>query len=60
MGILKGTLPALYTPYKDDGSINEVEFLKICEWGIEKGLDGLFCNGSAGDSQAMQIGRAHV
>lgn len=53
MGILKGTLPALYTPYKDDGSINEVEFLKICEWGIEKGLDGLFCNGSAGDSQAM-------
>ncbi|ULO03227.1 dihydrodipicolinate synthase family protein [Campylobacter sp. RM12651] len=53
MGILKGTLPALYTPYKDDGGINEVEFLKICEWGIEKGLDGLFCNGSAGDSQAM-------
>ncbi len=23
MGILKGTLPALLTPYKDDGSINK-------------------------------------
>lgn len=30
MGILKGTLPALLTPYKDDGSINIVNlvFLK--------------------------------
>lgn len=53
MHILKGTLPALYTPYKDDKSINETEFLRLCEWGIANGLDGLFCNGSAGDSQAM-------
>lgn len=49
MGILKGTLPALLTPYKDDGSINEKEFIHYCEFGISKGLNGLFCNGSAGD-----------
>ncbi|EHD5901476.1 hypothetical protein JQ002_000282 [Campylobacter coli] len=55
MGILKGTLPALLTPYKDDGSINEKEFIHYCEFGISKGLNGLFCNGSAGDSQALSI-----
>ena len=55
MGILKGTLPALLTPYKDDGSINEKEFIRYCEFGISKGLNGLFCNGSAGDSQALSV-----
>ncbi len=55
MGILKGTLPALLTPYKNDGSINEEEFIRYCEFGISKGLNGLFCNGSAGDSQAISI-----
>lgn len=55
MGILKGTLPALLTPYKDDGSINEKEFIHYCEFGISKGLNGLFCNGSAGDSQALSV-----
>lgn len=55
MGILKGTLPALLTPYNDDGSINEKEFIRYCEFGIFKGLNGLFCNGSAGDSQALSV-----
>ncbi|MBZ7944686.1 dihydrodipicolinate synthase family protein [Campylobacter sp. RM10532] len=55
MGILKGTLPALLTPYSNDGMINEREFIRYCEFGIDKGLDGLFCNGSAGDSQALNI-----
>lgn len=55
MGILKGTLPALLTPYKDDRSINEKEFIRYCEFGISKDLNGLFCNGSAGDSQALSV-----
>ncbi|TKX31650.1 dihydrodipicolinate synthase family protein [Campylobacter aviculae] len=55
MGILKGTLPALLTPYSNDRMINEKEFIRYCEFGIENGLDGLFCNGSAGDSQALSI-----
>lgn len=55
MGVLKGTLPALLTPYNQDKSINEGEFLRLCEFGISKGLDGLFCNGSAGDSQALTL-----
>ncbi|KGI56458.1 dihydrodipicolinate synthase family protein [Campylobacter sp. MIT 97-5078] len=55
MGILKGTLPALLTPYHEDGNINEKEFIKYCEFGISKGLDGLFCNGSSGDSQALSV-----
>lgn len=55
MGVLKGTLPALLTPYHDDGSINEKEFIAYCEFGIAKGLNGLFCNGSAGDSQALSL-----
>ncbi|MBZ7953292.1 dihydrodipicolinate synthase family protein [Campylobacter sp. W0018] len=55
MGILKRTLPALLTPYSNDGMINEKEFIRYCEFGINKGLDGLFCNGSAGDSQALSV-----
>lgn len=55
MGILKGTFPALLTPYHKDKSINEQEFLRLCEFGISRGLDGLFCNGSAGDSQALGL-----
>lgn len=55
MGILKGTFPALLTPYNEDKSINEKEFLRLCEFGISRGLDGLFCNGSAGDSQALSL-----
>ncbi len=55
MGILKGTLPALLTPYNDDGSINKKEFIYYCEFGIFKGLNRLFCNGSAGDSQALSV-----
>ncbi|MCH5336087.1 MAG: dihydrodipicolinate synthase family protein [Campylobacter sp.] len=55
MGILQGTLPALLTPYNNDRSINEEEFVRYCEFGISKGLNGLFCNGSAGDSQALSV-----
>lgn len=55
MKSLKGTFPALLTPYNNDGSINEKEFMRYCEFGISKGLDGLFCNGSTGDSQALGI-----
>lgn len=55
MGILQGTLPALLTPYTNEGSINEKEFIRYCEFTLAKGLDGLFCNGSAGDSQALGI-----
>lgn len=55
MGILNGTLPALLTPYTNEGSINEKEFLKYCEFGLSKGLNGLFCNGSVGDSQALGV-----
>ncbi|QOR01620.1 dihydrodipicolinate synthase family protein [Campylobacter sp. 2014D-0216] len=55
MGNLKGTFPALLTPYDVHRNIDEKEFVRYCEFGISKGLDGLFCNGSAGDSQALSL-----
>ncbi|RKO64121.1 dihydrodipicolinate synthase family protein [Campylobacter sp. P255] len=55
MGNLKGTFPALLTPYDVHGNIDEKEFIRYCEFGISKGLNGLFCNGSAGDSQALSL-----
>lgn len=55
MGILKGTFPAIITPYNDDKTINESEFLKLVKFGLENGLDGLFCNGSSGDGLALQV-----
>lgn len=54
MGILHGTLPALVTPYSNK-DINETEFRKYLNFLLENGCDGLFCNGSAGDSQALSL-----
>lgn len=53
MSILHGTFPAMLTPYNKDKSINEKEYQRIAEFGISQGLNGIFCNGSAGDGLAL-------
>lgn len=52
---LFGTFPAMLTPYKKDLSINGEEYIKIARFGIEGGLNGIFCNGSAGDGLALSF-----
>ncbi|PAF42287.1 dihydrodipicolinate synthase family protein [Helicobacter sp. 11S03491-1] len=55
MSVLKGTFPAMLTPYNSDKSVNEKEYMKLALFGLENGLDGLFCNGSAGDGLAIGV-----
>ncbi|MCE3036452.1 dihydrodipicolinate synthase family protein [Helicobacter sp. faydin-H20] len=52
---LFGTLPAMLTPYNKDLSINAQEYIKIARFGIKNGLNGIFCNGSAGDGLALSF-----
>lgn len=53
MNKLHGSLPAMLTPYTKDMQINASEYQRIADFGIENGLNGIFCNGSAGDSLAL-------
>lgn len=53
MSIFVGTLPAMLTPYNNDRSINKEEFINLARFGIKNGLNGIFCNGSAGDGLAL-------
>lgn len=52
---LFGTFPAMLAPYKKDLSINGEEYIKIARFGIERGLNGIFCNSSAGDGLALSF-----
>lgn len=55
MNELFGTLPAMLTPYNKDLSINANEYIRIARFGISQGLNGIFCNGSAGDGLALDF-----
>lgn len=55
MKMLFGTFPAMLTPYNKDFSINADEYIKIAKFGIAQGLNGIFCNGSAGDGLALSF-----
>lgn len=52
---LRGTFPAMLTPYNTDLSINREEYLRLARFGLECGLDGIFCNTSVGDSLALSF-----
>lgn len=44
----KGLWPALFTPVKDDGKVNERELERLIGLVIEQGLDGIYLLGSTG------------
>ena len=51
--MLKGSLPALVTPFKEDGSIDEKSFSDFLEWQIKEGSDGLVPVGTTGESPTL-------
>lgn len=44
----KGLWPALFTPVKDDGKVNERELERLIETVVSQGLDGIYLLGSTG------------
>ncbi len=47
--ILKGIFTPTMVPFSPDGSINEEELRRMINWLIEKGVHGLYPNGSTGE-----------
>lgn len=50
-----GIYPAMTTPFRDDGEINENVLRDIVDFNIEKGLHGLFPVSSSGDFACMTV-----
>ena len=47
--MLKGIFTPNLVPFLDDGRINEAELRRMINWLIEKGVNGLYPNGSTGE-----------
>ena len=47
--MLKGIFTPNLVPFLDDGRVNEIELRRMINWLIEKGVNGLYPNGSTGE-----------
>lgn len=52
---LKGVLPALLTPFNDDGSINFSSIAKLVDFNVKKGVNGFYVGGSSGEGMLLTI-----
>jgi len=50
--MLKGSIPALITPFKD-GAFDEEVFRSLIDWHVEQGTDGLVPCGTTGESPTL-------
>lgn len=51
--MIKGSIVALITPFKDDGSVNFEKIGELLEWHISEGTDGILVLGTTGESSTM-------
>lgn len=51
--MLKGSIVALVTPFKADGSINKDKLRSLINWHIEKGTDAILVCGTTGESATL-------
>jgi 4-hydroxy-tetrahydrodipicolinate synthase len=51
--MFRGSIPALVTPFKDDGSVDEAAFEAHVEWQIAEGSNGLVPVGTTGESPTL-------
>ncbi len=59
MKVIKGSLVALVTPMKKDGSLDKKAFCNLIDWHIEKKTDGLVVVGTTGESPTVDF-KEHV
>ena len=52
--VLKGINPAILTPFRDEG-IDEGAFLRLIDFLIKAGVDGLFVGGTTGEGPLLSI-----
>ena len=53
MSRFRGSMPALVTPFKEDGALDEKAFQELCEWQIAEGSHGLVPVGTTGESPTL-------
>lgn len=51
----KGVFPALLTPFKADGSINDDSVAKLIDFNVRKGVNGFYVGGSTGEGMLLTI-----
>lgn len=51
--MFKGSIPALITPFKEDGTVDETAFQKFVDWQIKEGSSGLVPVGTTGESPTL-------
>ncbi|MFZ1679524.1 MAG: 4-hydroxy-tetrahydrodipicolinate synthase [Rhizobiaceae bacterium] len=51
--MFSGSIPALVTPFRDDGSFDEKAFEAFVDWQIEEGSSGLVPVGTTGESPTL-------
>ncbi|MDA8869950.1 4-hydroxy-tetrahydrodipicolinate synthase [Rhizobiaceae bacterium] len=51
--MFRGSMPALVTPFKADGSVDENAFADLVEWQIQQGSHGLVPVGTTGESPTL-------
>ena len=57
----KGIFPALLTPFKNDGSVNDEQLIKLVEYNLSKGVDGFYAGGSTAEAFLLSFEeRKHV
>ena len=49
MAALRGIFVPFVVPLDDEGSINEPELRRYLDWLIDRGVNGLYANGSTGE-----------
>lgn len=52
---LKGIIPAILTPFDEEYEIDEKAFEELCNYLIEKKVDGLFVAGTTGEGPLLSI-----
>lgn len=45
-----GVIPAIFTPFAKDGSVNTEQLIKLTEFNLAQGVSGFYVNGSSGEA----------
>ncbi len=51
--MFKGSMVALITPMRADGSVDEKAFVELVQWQIAEGTEGLIPVGTTGESPTL-------
>lgn len=60
MATLNGSLVAIVTPMREDGSLDLDAFRKLIDWHIDEGTDGIVVVGTTGESPTVDFDEHHL